>query len=164
MLRFVLAFSTPISISTPHIYLSVLPFIPLESSLWQRVYRLFPNLLNVCMGRVQRWPERSGVWLGHTDSVNSIACSPNGQHVVSGSNESTIRIWDAITGAPVGEPLRGHTGWVNGVAYSPDNRHIVSGSGDNTIRIWDATTGTPVGEPLEGHAQAVTSVTYSPDG
>src|SRR4051812_10818499 len=98
MLRFVLAFSTPISTSTPHIYLSTLPFMPLESNLWQQIHKLFPKLLNVCIGRTQRWPGRLGVLQGHTRSVNSVMCSPNGQNIVSGSSDHTIRIWDATTG------------------------------------------------------------------
>jgi WD40 repeat protein len=83
--------------------------------------------------------------------VNSVAYSPDGRHIISGSFDKTIRIWDAETGAAVGKPLEGHTDWVNSVAYSPDGRHIISGSYDKTIRIWDAETGAAVGKPLEGH-------------
>ncbi len=63
--------------------------------------------------------------MGHDEGVNSVAYSPNGQYIISGSSDSTIRIWDAETGAPVGNPLRGHTDWVRSVAYSPDGRHII---------------------------------------
>ena len=59
----------------------------------------------------------------------------------SGSDDFTIRIWDAETGAVVGKPLEGHTGEVHSVAYSPNKRHIISGSDDCTIRIWNAGTG-----------------------
>jgi WD40 repeat protein len=90
--------------------------------------------------------------------------SPNGYHIVTGSDDKTIRIWDAETGAAVGEPLKGHTLGVWSVAYSPDGRHIISGSDDSTIRIWDAETGAAVGKPLEGHTNGVLSVAYSPDG
>ena len=75
---------------------------------------------------------------GHTDGVRSVALSPDGKRIVSGSNDNTIQIWDAETGKPVGEPFRGHTAWVKSVAFSPDGRRIVSGSTDKTIRIWDA--------------------------
>jgi len=57
---------------------------------------------------------------------------------VSGSYDNTVRLWDAKTGAAVGEPLSGHTSWVNSVAFSPDGQHIMSGSDDNTIRVWEA--------------------------
>ena len=65
---------------------------------------------------------------GHTDSVSSVAFSPDGRHIVSGSFDKTIRVWDVQTGGQVGNPLQGHTSSVNSVAFSPDGRHIVSGS------------------------------------
>src|SRR5260221_720893 len=70
--------------------------------------------------------------------VTSVAYSPDGRHIVSGSDDKTIRMWDAETGVSVGGPLMGHSSWVRSVAYSPDGRHIVSGSNDRTIRIWNA--------------------------
>ena len=78
---------------------------------------------------------------GHTSSVWSVAFSPDGRHIVSGSSDRTIQLWDAQTGGQVGNPLQGHTFSVWSVAFSPDGRHIVSGSGDGTIRLWDAQTG-----------------------
>ena len=101
---------------------------------------------------------------GHTDSVSSVAFSPDGRHIVSGSRDETIRVWDAQTGGQVGNPLQGHTSSVNSVAFSPDGRHIVSGSRDQTIRVWDVQTGGQVGNPLQGHTSSVRSVAFSPDG
>ncbi|KAG8718669.1 hypothetical protein FRC09_012289 [Ceratobasidium sp. 395] len=101
---------------------------------------------------------------GHTDSVRSVAYSPDGAHVVSGSSDKTIRIWDAHTGQSIGQPLQGHTDSVNSVVYSPDGAHIVSGSDDNTVHIWDAHTGQSIGQPLQGHTRSVWSVAYSPNG
>ena len=70
---------------------------------------------------------------GHTDLVNSVAFSPDGRHIVSGSLDQTIQVWDAQTGGQVGNPFQGHTESVNSVAFSPDGRHIVSGSLNQTI-------------------------------
>ena len=101
---------------------------------------------------------------GHTDSVLSVAVSPDGGRIVSGSDDSTVRIWDAQTGEPIGQPLQGHTDRVLSVAVSPDGGRIVSGSADRTVRIWDAQTGEPIGQPLQGHTDRVLSVAVSPDG
>ena len=101
---------------------------------------------------------------GHTEYVTSVAYSPNGSRIASGSADDTVRIWNVATGEPVGHPLQGHTSLVTSVAYSPNGSRIASGSWDRTVRIWDAATGEPVGAPLQGHAGVVDSVAYSPDG
>jgi len=70
--------------------------------------------------------------------VSSVAYSPDGRHIISGSDDKMIRIWDAETGAAVGKPLEGHTKSVSSVAYSPDGQHIVSGSLDQTTHVWES--------------------------
>ncbi|RDB17342.1 Vegetative incompatibility protein HET-E-1 [Hypsizygus marmoreus] len=101
---------------------------------------------------------------GHSESVESVAFSPDGKYIVSGSEDKTIRIWDAKTGNLVLEPLKGHSYSVASVAFSPDGKHIVSGSYDCTIRVWDAETGNPILGPLKGHSYSIYSVAFSPDG
>ena len=102
--------------------------------------------------------------LFRSGSVYSVAYSPDGRRIISGSWDDTIRIWDAETGAAVGNPLKGHTSCVTSVAYSPDARHIISGSYVRTIRIWDAETGAAVENSREGHTSLVKSAAYSLDG
>ncbi|KAG9079116.1 hypothetical protein FRC06_007949, partial [Ceratobasidium sp. 370] len=101
---------------------------------------------------------------GHTDHVNSVAYSPDGKHVVSGSRDETVRVWNAYTGQTTFGPLEGHAGSVRSVAFSPNGSRIVSSSSDDTIWVWDAQTGHPVGDPFKGHDDVVTSVAYSPTG
>jgi WD40 repeat protein len=100
--------------------------------------------------------------MGHTDWVNAVAVGEvEGRAViVSGGNDATVRVWDAGSGAQVGDPYKGHTDWVTSVAVCrvDGGTVIVSGSNDATVRVWDPVTGTPIGDPYIGHTGPVTSV------
>ena len=76
------------------------------------------------------------VELDNTPSVNSVSWSPNGRWLATGDVDSSVRIWDATTGA-LEERLTGHTGIVITVDWSPDSRRIVSGGSDGTARVWE---------------------------
>jgi WD40 repeat protein len=101
---------------------------------------------------------------GHTDFVSSVAFSPDGKTLASGSYDNTILLWDIEIRKPIGQPLTGHTDIVTSVAFSPDGKTLASASYDKTIILWDIESHKPVGQPLTGHADAVTSVVFSPDG
>ncbi|THH13419.1 hypothetical protein EW146_g6789, partial [Bondarzewia mesenterica] len=164
-LKFVSNFGTVISQSATHIYLSALPFAPKGSPVMRyNLQRRFSRLIVVEAGGMMDWPVLQMSMGKHTSWVNSVAFSPDGKHIVSGSGDKTIRVWDAETGAAVSAPFEGHTLGVTSVAFSPDGKRIVSGSGDTTIRVWDAETGAAVSVPFKGHASWVTSVAFSPDG
>ena len=70
----------------------------------------------------------------------AVAVTPDGRHVVSGSADHTLRVWDLATGETK-TTLQGHTSWVTAVAVTPDGRHVVSGSADHTLRVWDLKDG-----------------------
>ncbi|EDR06801.1 uncharacterized protein LACBIDRAFT_299688 [Laccaria bicolor S238N-H82] len=163
--RFVMEFLAPISEAAPHIYLSALPFAPQSSKISLNFLKLFQKTLTVQIGQREHWSEKCFLRLvGHDSWVTSVAFSPDGRHIVSGSGDKTVRVWDAQTGQSVIDPLKGHDDYVTSVAFSPDGRHIVSGSHDETVRVWDAQTGQSVMDPLKGHDFWVTSVAFSPDG
>lgn len=162
--KFVCNFASLINESTPHLYLSALPFSPTSSVFAARFLARFPNVAQVATGRHQNWPSSQHVLRGHDLSVESVAFSPDGKRVVSASSDDTIRFWDAEIGTQVGKPLRGHTKPVFAIAFSPDGRRIASGSSDCTIRIWDAENGAPIGDPFRGHFDAVYTLAFSPDG
>ncbi len=77
---------------------------------------------------------------GHTDLVWSLAFSPDGKTLASGSWDNTIKLWDVASGKER-STLKGHTDEVWCVAYSPDGKLLVTGSKDKTIRLWDLATG-----------------------
>ncbi len=99
---------------------------------------------------------------GHTGSVSSVAFSPDGNTLASGSRDNTIRLWDVATGKHL-HTLTGHKWRVSSVAFSPDGNTLASGSRDNTIRLWDVATGRDR-HTLTGHKGTVLSVAFSPDG
>jgi len=103
---------------------------------------------------------------GHGAAILATAFSPaSSSRMVSGSGDSTARIWDCDTGTPFAT-LKGHTGWVLAVSYSPDGSMIATGSYDKTVRVWDAKTGKPFGSEsgtiLKGHSHYITSLAWEP--
>ena len=132
-IKFVENFSSIINKSTPHLYLSALPFLPSKSIMAGCLLDRFPGIAQVAIGQHDDWPRSQQVLQGHEGFVMTVAFSPDGRHIVSGSDDMTVQLWDAQTGAQVGNPLQGHTDSVMSVAFSPDGRHIVSGSYDRTI-------------------------------
>ncbi|PPQ89185.1 hypothetical protein CVT25_001153 [Psilocybe cyanescens] len=101
---------------------------------------------------------------GHTDCINSVAFSPDGRKIASGSSDKTIRVWNTLTGKLEGGPFIGHTDAVLPVAFSPDGKWIGSGSKDTTVCLWSVSTGELSRGPLTGHTNGVRSIAFSPDG
>ena len=99
---------------------------------------------------------------GHTDMVWACGFSPDGTHIVSGSLDHTVRVWDAASGAELAT-LTGHAGRVNACGFSPDGTRIVSASDDNTVKVWDAASGAELAT-LTGHTNAVQACGFNPDG
>ncbi len=127
------------------------------------------------------WDAQTGQELlslrGHASSVSSVAFSPDGKRLASGSGtwdatkrafvSGEVKLWDAQTGQEM-LTLKGHTAMVVSVAFSPDGKRLASGSGDDInrypprpgeVKVWDAQTGQEL-LSLQGGR----SVAYSPDG
>ncbi|MFP6753352.1 MAG: hypothetical protein VB855_16845, partial [Pirellulaceae bacterium] len=99
---------------------------------------------------------------GHESSINSVAYTPDGSHVVTGSSDMTIRLWETAGGKEV-RVLSGHTGQVTSVAVDPLGRMVFSGAADNAIRLWDLPRPDPLLE-LAGAEGLLRGMGISPDG
>jgi WD40 repeat protein len=98
----------------------------------------------------------------HGGWIERVAFSPDGQRVVTGSQDGTARVWDGNSGAAVTPPLR-HKARVMSVGFSPDSRRVVTAARDSTARLWDAATGEPLSLPLK-HEDWLISADFSGDG
>ena len=111
------------------------------------------------------WDARSGERVrtlkGHDAAVSSVAFSPAGDLIASGSWDKTVKIWDALTGKEI-RTLAGHNQKVTAIAFHPTRKELASGSEDRFVRTWNLETG----EVLHklGHIDDVKCLAYSADG
>ena len=120
---------------------------------------------------------------GHTCPVTSVAISKDGTHIVSGSRDKTLRVWDRTSGEAImmigtplhedierykhkqsGVQLNGHKKAVLSLAISPDGKSIASASANMTVCVWDIETGIAKFKPLKVHGARVLCVAFSPNG
>ncbi|XP_071707124.1 notchless protein homolog [Rutidosis leptorrhynchoides] len=115
----------------------------------QAVFRIRP--VNRCSSTIA----------GHTEAVLSVAFSPDGQQLASGSGDTTVRLWDLNTQTPM-FTCTGHKNWVLCIAWSPDGKHLVSGSKSGELQCWDPRTGKSSGNLLTGHKKWITGISWEP--
>ncbi|KAJ6013047.1 hypothetical protein N7522_003402 [Penicillium canescens] len=160
--RFTLQNSYIADIAPLQLYCSGLAFAPAQSVIKGTFLSELSKQIQLLPAVMDSWSPTLQTLEGHSDRVRSVAFSPDGHTLASGSDDHTIKLWDTATGTHR-QTLEGHSKWVRSVAFSPDGLILASGSDDHTIKLWDTATGTQR-QTLDGHSHVVNSVAFSPDG
>ncbi|KAL9566564.1 hypothetical protein ACKAV7_009479 [Fusarium commune] len=151
-IRFVQAYFSVIAEAPLQIY-CCLAFAPRKSIIRRTFENVIPKWISNLPKVEENWDACLLTLEGHIRAVNSVVFSHDSKRVASGSDDETIRIWDAETGECEQE-LKGHSGIVTSVVFSHDSKKVASASRDEIIRIWDAETGECKEiVPLDGYAR-----------
>jgi WD40 repeat protein len=159
--RLLSMFYEPIYDSALHVYFSAAVFQP-SCELFGRMSGDSKDGGQLVSERHSGWSPLLKSMTGHSGPVRAVAISADGTHIVSGSDDSTVRVWEMESGR-VAAMLQGHSDRVNAVAISADGTRIVSGSYDSTVRVWEMESGREVAT-LQGHSGPVLAVAISADG
>lgn len=109
-----------------------------------------------------RLTHRDSFTLQHSGRVASVAFSPDGKVLATGSEDQTVKLWDVASGQELAT-LQGHTDVVSSVSFSPDGTILATASGDRTVKLWDV-AGRRELATFTGHQNAIRSLAFSPDG
>ncbi|CAG0882842.1 unnamed protein product [Cyprideis torosa] len=98
---------------------------------------------------------------GHAEAVVSASFSPNGDHLASGSGDTTVRFWDLTTETPEFTGTS-HRNWVLCISWSPDGQRLASADKSGVICLWNPRNGQQLGKSLTGHRQWINALQWEP--
>jgi len=107
---------------------------------------------------VFRGQERVAALKGHDGAIRTLAFSPSGGLLATGSEDKTIKTWSVQHGLEM-QSLTGHTGSITSVAFSRDGKMLASGSEDQTVRLWEVSSGQQLAS-LSGHGGPITAIAF----
>jgi WD40 repeat protein len=133
-------------------YVSALVFSPRLSLIRKLFEKEAPPWVSIKTPMTENWSPCLQTLEGHSNFVTSVAFSHDSTRLASASDDRTVKVWDAASGACL-EKLEGHSKKVNSVAFSHDSTRLASASDDRTVKVWDPASGTclqtlDIGRPL----------------
>ncbi|KAL2782618.1 hypothetical protein BJX66DRAFT_331084 [Aspergillus keveii] len=171
--RFILKNTYITAFAPLQLYCSAFVFAPMQSTI-RGMFKTSRRWIETLPQIEESWSAELQTLEGHSDWFNSVAFSADGLTVASGSDDETIKLWDAKTGSEI-RTLEGHSGWTIKLWDAKTGSEIrtleghsgsvrsVAFSADETIKLWDAKTGSEI-RTLESHSDSVRSVAFSADG
>ncbi|KAJ5275561.1 hypothetical protein N7505_004106 [Penicillium chrysogenum] len=160
--RFTLRNAYMAGIAPLQLYCSGIAFAPARSVIKRTFSSELSKQIQLLPAVMDSWNTSLRTLEGHLCSVRSVAFSPDGLTLASGSFDRTIKLWDTATG-DCRQTLDDHSSTVNSVAFSGDGLTLASGSDDNTVKLWDTATGN-CRHTLKDHSSSVRSIAFSPNG
>lgn len=142
-------------------YVSALVFSPRLSLIRRLFEKEEPPWLSLSPPMPDHWSACLQTLEGHSKQVHSVAYSHDSKWLASASADTTIRVWDADSGACL-RILKGHRESIFSVTFAHNSTRLASGSHDHTIKIWDIVRGVCL-KTLKGHSDQIHSVAYSRD-
>jgi WD40 repeat protein len=130
-------------------YVAAILFTPEHSTIKNLYAHEKPKQIKIVSPVPDRWNTCLQTLEGHSSWVYSIVFSHDLTQLASASEDHTIKVWDASSGACL-KTLEGHGDLVRSVVFSHDSTRLASASADRTIKVWDASSGACL-QTLEGH-------------
>ncbi len=134
--------------------------------IWKPEEQAWTDLQMLAQGKQNHSPVFTSLD-GHTSGVRSLEFSADGQRLLTGSDDNTLKLWNLETKRTI-ETLRGHDGWIACCTLSPDGQWALSAAHDQHVRLWNLNgyeeTRVLGGHVLKGHSEAVLSAALSRDG
>jgi WD40 repeat protein len=140
----------------------LLGIAPLQVTAAQRLTTLGQPHFRLLWTASRESPALVRTFVGHEHGVTALAVTADGRHVLSGSDDCTVRLWDLQTGRLL-RSFVGHKDDVFAVSTSPDGHGALSASRDGTIRLWDLQTGEHR-LVVSGHGDPLYAAAVTPDG
>jgi WD40 repeat protein len=169
--RLIGAFYMPISDGPLHVYVSALPFTPINTLLYKTYFSPDPSLPIIIAGQQLEWPIEINL-VGHREGITHVAISSDGKWIASRSEDGTVRLWDLEMGYTVLTEVGSEGCSVTSLAFSWDatRTQVASAWSDGIVWLgqWDTDTGDLSFKSLQdtSHSESLCSlaIAFSPDG